>query len=525
MNEAYPRFSAVGKILLLLLAAILLTACDPTETVSVASPAPTEQPVPTDEPMLTMPPVETVTLFGQTYEADATALVLPCQSAEELSDALSRFPKLQSLTLSQLALTPDELLSIRTNYPDLDLVCDVDLNGQRVPQNSTVLDLSGVPDADPTVLLSVFPALRELQLGELSPLAAQSLLEQYGQLNVSYRFRGQTVSAKTEQFDLTGEKLPALDELNALFSTAPNLKRLTIDEPDEAARAVLCAFNPREKGVVLSGTLTLFDLPFEADAEIFDFGTRKLSDEEAMQLESVLPLFTNLKEIDLYESSLSQETMDTLFDAHPDLFFGWTFTIWDGFYTVRSDATAFSSKIGLPGSHRWLLTEDDFRNLRYCRNLMALDLGHCGIKNIEFLRNWPHMRILILADTCVTDLSVLAELSELEYIELFLTSPDSYEPLTHLPNLIDLNLGHTKKADGQYRDDDEIRLLLTITSLERLWINKTLTEEQAQILREGLPGVEFDFSSYGSTDKGWREHPRFFILRKIFNTRTYVPFS
>ena len=191
----------------------------------------------------------------------------------------------------------------------------------------------------------------------------------------------------------------------------------------------------------------------------------------------------------------------------------------------RSDITAFSSEIGRPGSHRWLLTEDDFRNLRYCRNLLSLDLGHCGIRNLEFLRNWPHLKILILADTPLTDLTVLAEMQEIEYLELFLTTPDSYEPLSHMTSLIDLNICHTRKEGRQFRDDEEIMLLTKLTNLERLWIAGCLTTEQVQMMREAMPNVTFDFYSTNSTDHGWRTHPRYFIMRQGFADRKYKPFQ
>ncbi len=468
--------------------------------------------------------IETVTVGGTQYDSNVASVALSLQSGQEVSDALPLFTDLTELTLSGTALSPDEIRAIRANHPALALHCDVALNGRTLSSDSEELDLSDVSFSDLSDVISLFPALKVLTLGEALPINVQELETAHEGLAVTYRFRNQTVSGDVTALDLSGGT-PSLEELNALFHTAPRLSELTLDDPTEAEIETLVAFNPREKGIVLHCALPLLDEAFPADAEIIDFGSRKVTDEETADIEAMLPLFTNLSEIDLYETRLAQETMDRLFDAHPDIFFGWTFGIWNDFYIVRSDATAFSSEIGLPGSHNGLLTEDDFRNLRYCKGLQALDLGHNGIKNLEFLRNWPHMKILILADTRVTDLSVLAELQELEYLELFLTTPDSYEPLTHLPNLLDLNLCHTKKEGKKYRDDDEILLLTQIKSLERLWISKTLTAEQAQMLRDGLPGVEFDFSSAGSTDKGWRKHPRYFIMREGFKTGTYIPFD
>ena len=488
----------------------------PMDTGTVELSLPLETPAPTPE---------TVEVGGQVFDLRETAVTLSLGSLAEAEDAVSQFPDLLSVTLLAPALTPDEYRAFTADFPDLAIDCGIQLGGQTVSVHADALDLSAADLPDWTDVLSLFPSLRVLTLGEASPSEVRDVLAADPGLSVSFLFHGQPVNAEITELDFNGTAVPTAAELDALYALAPQLASIRIDDPDESAQKELAAFDPRAKGVTLHCNLTLLDRTVAADAETVDFGDRILTDEEAYAVEAALPLFTNLREIDLYESRLSQETMDTLFDAHPDLFFGWTFGIWDDFFIVRSDATAFSSGTGQPGFHRWLLTEDDFKNLRFCKGLQALDLGHNAIKNLEFLRNWPHMKVLILADTCVTDLSVLAELTELEYLELFLTTPDSYEPLTHLPNLLDLNLCHTKKEGKQYRDNDEILLLTQIKSLERLWISKTLTAEQAQLLRDGLPGVEFDFSSPGSTDNGWRTHPRYFIMRKGFKTHTYIPFE
>ena len=469
--------------------------------------------------------VETVKLCGQTYDSNIASLTLTCSDLSQLSGALSRFTNLQALTVSEPALTPDELRNLLTDHPGLQVLCSVDLHGAVVSVDSTALDLSGFSGEEAADILSLFPACQTLTLGDCSPLTVRQLLDERPGLAVTYQFLGQTVSAQTTEFDLTGTDAWTAETLEALLDTAPQLHDVRIDCPSEAQQAALAACSPRERGVVLHGTLTLLDCTFDADAETIDFADRKITDEETQQLEAALPLFANLKEIDLFESTLGQETMDALFDAHPDLFFGWTFTMWNGFYTVRSDITAFTADIGLPGTHRWQLTEEDYRNLRYCRNMLALDFGHSGVEHLEFLRNWPHLKILILADTCVHDLTVLAELKELEYLELFLTTPDSYEPLSHLEHLIDLNLCHTRKPGKQFRDDEEVLTLTNIKSLERLWIAGSLTAEQAQMMREGLPGVQFDFYSTHSTDHGWRKHPRYFIMRNCFINRSYIPFD
>ncbi|MBQ4224266.1 MAG: leucine-rich repeat domain-containing protein, partial [Prevotella sp.] len=44
---------------------------------------------------------------------------------------------------------------------------------------------------------------------------------------------------------------------------------------------------------------------------------------------------------------------------------------------------------------------------RYCTKLKGLDLGHNAITDISFIENMPHLRVLILADNDLTDISPL----------------------------------------------------------------------------------------------------------------------
>ncbi len=530
----HPHLFFALKIAAFLLLFGLLSACNTPvddgepyytpsapETENVTPAAAVETAVPVETPAAALPPA--VEIGGQRFDPHAVSVTLSLGTAEEVSEALALFDRLETVTLTAPALTPDEYRELCDRFPGVVLNCDIRLGEQTAALDCTALDLSEYDDwAD---VLSLFPALKTLELGDVSPLAVQIVRSESEDLDVTFRFRGQAVSKETTELDLSNAPVPTAAELDAILSLAPQLETVRIADPDEAALKELIAFNPREKGVDVPCTVTVLGEAFDTGTEVMDFGSRIITDEETIEIERILPIMTRLNEIDLYEAKLSQETMDRLFDTHPDIFFGWTFGIWNDYFIVRSDATAFTSGTGMPGFHNGLLTEDDYRNLRYCKGLMALDLGHNGIKNLEFLRNWPHLRVLILADTRVTDLSVIAELKDLQYLELFLTTPVSYEPLTHLPNLLDLNLCHTKAEGKKYRSDEEIMLLTQIKSLERLWISKTLTADQAKMLREGLPGVEFDFSSNGSTDKGWRTHPRYFIMREGFKTRTFIPFD
>ena len=88
---------------------------------------------------------------------------------------------------------------------------------------------------------------------------------------------------------------------------------------------------------------------------------------------------------------------------------------------IRPGMTAFST---LKGRQEPRYTAEDVAGplQEYCPGLLALDLGHNDVSDLRFLKAWPKLRRLIIVDskTPITDISPLAELEDLEYVELFM---------------------------------------------------------------------------------------------------------
>jgi hypothetical protein len=85
-------------------------------------------------------------------------------------------------------------------------------------------------------------------------------------------------------------------------------------------------------------------------------------------------------------------------------------------------------------------------------------------------------------------------------------------PLANLPELLDVNLFITRVED--------VTPLLSCKKLERIWLGERVVArvgaEGIQQLVDAFPDAEFDLVSAGSTKLGWREHPRSFAMRQVF---------
>ena len=243
---------------------------------------------------------------------------------------------------------------------------------------------------------------------------------------------------------------------------------------------------------------------------------------ELSEIRKAIACLPRLERVTMYNFIYAKDKVENLMADYPGIRFDWSvhWYICEGRVTdLRTDATAFST---LKGRQNPRYTADQIMAyLRYTPDLLALDVGHNNVSDLSFLSNWPGLRRLICIDskTPVTDISVLAELPDLEYAELFMQGISDLTPLANHDKLLDLNLCHNNIED--------FSPLYTCTNLERLYIsnNPGLSEEAIAALREALPNCLIETEVWGSTDAGWREHPRYFVMYQSFQDNVYYPFE
>ena len=241
------------------------------------------------------------------------------------------------------------------------------------------------------------------------------------------------------------------------------------------------------------------------DTELVLSGIRMESVEE---VESSLKYFYDLQKVEMCECGIPSEEMDALWKRHPETQFVWMVQV--GECDLRTDITSFMPyQFGYDGYSK--LKDKHMGELKYCVDLICMDLGHMAISDYSFLEYMPNMQYLILADTEGDDFSVLANLKELKYLELFMTSFDQAEVLTGLTKLEDLNLGTSKI--------DNIEPLKQMIWLRHLWMPATLkvSGTEKQELVDALPDTVINYKGTGSTGNGWREIPNYYAMRDLLN--------
>ena len=260
----------------------------------------------------------------------------------------------------------------------------------------------------------------------------------------------------------------------------------------------------------------------EAEYVNLDRIKRKITD--LGKVEEFLKKFPNLKKVDMFNTVVTGAQVDELAEMFPGVEFGWTMRIKckDHDHDIRTDATAFST---LHNKNSPQHTSEDFHILKYCRNLLALDLGHNRITDVSFLNALPNLRVLIIAINQITDISPLANMHDLEYAEIFNNRIADLTPLSGLTKLKDLNISFNSVSDWTP--------LYSLTGLERLWIyrssvrgpgTRAMTDKVVADLQANLPNTYLD-STHFPTTGGWRDHPRYDVIHEMFTSGVYKPFE
>ena len=265
-------------------------------------------------------------------------------------------------------------------------------------------------------------------------------------------------------------------------------------------------------------TLTYGSFSADSEAEYLNIELNQII-EDYEGFYSFLSKFPNLKKVDMFSVKIYNKKVEELHERFPDIEFGMTMGF--GEHTLRTDDTAFST---LHEYDSVWHSSGVMSIVRYCKNMYALDLGHNSFQDLSFLYEMPQLRVLIVAIGDATDITPIGSLKHLEYLEIFHNQIHDISCLADLPYLMDLNIVNNRIED--------LTPLKSLKSLKRLWIFRysspymedPVDEEILADLQEALPDCYIDGHST-STAGGWREHPHYDVIYRIFHTRIYEPFA
>ena len=371
-------------------------------------------------------------------------------TVEELRASLSLLTGLERVELSAPELTAEEQIALKRVFPSVEFLWPVEVLGHRLLSDAAEISLAGRTDLSAESLR----VLRER--AELLP-------------------RLQTI-------DLTGCGLGDRD-LHALDEALPNTD---------------VVWTLRVYGREICSTDTLIDL---RGLQIKDKGA---------QLEAVLPWLSHAEKVDMCGCGLTDEEMDALNRRHDNVRFVWMVNVLTA--AIRTDSDFFipyrSSGVKQTGINA------GYKALKYCPDLIALDIGHSHTRDISYLDVMPHMKYLIMVECYPADMTPVGKLQELEWLEMFQCFTRDISPLVNCRALRDLNVCYVVCPR-----DNLFETLSQMTWLRRLWCSgTTMTKAQVAALREALPDTEI-WCKFGDESTGgtWRFDEAYYDMRDAFH--------
>lgn len=455
------------------------------------------------------------------FRSDSASLTLPNATAEDIG-LLEAFANLQSVDASGSSAY-DALLAFRKSHPDIEMHYTLTLGDTVINETAETLSVPQGTNAQQLINdLRAFDCIKEVDLRDSGwdDASMQAFADAYPQLKVRRLISVGSLAFDSDEqmLDLRSLSDRTPDQLIPILQGFSELKQIALpaswsDADIERIRAVFPQLS-------IIGPVTAFDKIFDGTAEEIDLSKIKLTDTN--EVEALLQSLPFLRKLVMCECGLTDEQMEQLCKAHPDIRFVWTVVI--GKRKLRTDAIAFStknpSKYTNPNSSDKYnesvkkavrLHEGDIEPLKYCTDLVALDLGHNYLtdNDLAVIAGLTKLRILILADNKITDISALTTLQELEYIELFMNRIPDLSPLCELPNLSDVNVCNTGVSD--------LSPLFRLPSVKRLWYAMNpFNREDAKQLKESLPDCQCNYTTRNETAEGWREDPRYQWMRAFF---------
>ena len=367
--------------------------------------------------------------------------------AESDAQLLHFLPELERITVlggGDLA----GLEAFRGTAHNLGLEFGISIGGQVIPDTAKVVNLPGLEEED-LPLLELLPYMQTLHIQDpnTAPASLMALRQVYPDVKITWEvnFAGQTFADTVKEVDLSMVEVTDLAEIEKGMAYLPEAEKLILG---------LCGIdNP-------------------------DWGASRSK---------------------LAQSKIENEDLSAYRDRVRDRYkVVWTVRLGPSI-ALRTDADNF-----MPNHYGVGRLFDDYAyNLRYCEDMVCLDVGHMTLTDISFVEFMPNLKYLILAWTEVQYIEPIRSCKNLVFLELDNSCIRDYSPLVDCTALEDLNIGKTFC---------DITPICEMTWLKNLYMifgdgGDAWTASQA------LPNTRVVASGNATVGSGWRKLQNYYDMR------------
>ena len=430
---------------------------------------------------------------GEKYPSFTSELTVEALTDEDV-EVLDYFPQLEVLQAQDCQDYP-QLMEVVRRKPNCQVNYHVQIDGRTYDQSAATVKVTKLTQEDVDAM-AYLPKLHTVNAQKCYDyVLLQQLQTDHPDWNVNFSMRigGQVVDLAAAALTVTNA---TAQELSGVIPAMKNLKTVDITNP-HATGEELRQLREDYPNVTIRWSIQVGDRIVPETAEEVDLtGLKLTSTEEAARYASCFP---NITKLNLTDCGLDNETL-AAFREEKRAEYKVVWTVYLGsICKARTDDTKFMPLTQGDGYFRdWNAVD-----LKYCEDMIAIDIGHSRVRNIDFVAYMPHLKYLILADTDVRDLTPISNCKELIWLELSWCAIESYEPLLGCTALEDVNLSRT------FADPEPVKKM---TWLKNLWCmergNGVVYEWTQALPNTHVVGIGTDAIGYG-----WRKLPNYYKMR------------
>ena len=449
-----------------------------------------------------------------TLSSDTTEITVDTLSSQDV-ERLAYFPKLVTVH-AESCRDYDNLALLHQKYPNLTIFSCVALDGIEYPADTESVELKTASPEN----LSMLPLLKKLHTVTVADseggqdFAALSAYCRDNDLELRFHIGGQLVDTNVQELTVEG----ITDADLALLDSLTELKTLTLVDPKanpdaltalmESRPDVAVSWEVRIGDKVLSSTETEVDL---SQTVVTDLAEVEAKLEYLPALEKVIfglcgkfgegldnPDWGNSR-AKVAASDIANEDMAAYRDRVRDKYkVVWTVRLGPSI-ALRTDKDNF-----MPNHFGVGQFFDDYTvNLKYCEDMVCLDLGHMTMHTIDFVSYMPNLKYLILAWSEVQYIEPIRSCKNLIWLELHNSCIRDYSPLVDCTALEDLNIGKTFC---------DITPITQMTWLKNLYMIFGSAGD-AWKCTQALPDTHVVANGDATVGGGWRRLPNYYDMR------------
>lgn len=448
---------------------------------------------------------------GGYYAENTKNLTITALTQEDVA-TLDYFEDLESVS-AEGCTDYAQIAALVKRRPEVAVSYTVDVGGESLSQAATQLSVSGITEKE-LELLQYLPELTDVVVeGNETPEQLTKLQALCGERGISFsvKIADKLYADTTQELTISGITDGDLELLRYL----PELSKLHLVNPEAAAENVV-QLREAYPNAAITWEQEVAGLSFPDDAVEIDISalwpetvttttaawgvqeTQPPVTVDLKGLKAAMAYFPDAQMLYLGLCGLDNEELAAFREeAREDYKVVWKVTLGKKL-TARTDDTSF-----MPVRENvYYFLDSEAYNLRYCEEMICIDIGHMAVSDVSFVAFMPHLKYLILAHTQVQDISALENCKELLFLELDWSPVRDFTPLLGCTALEDLNVGNT------FADMEPIKQM---TWLKHLWMNGR--SGSAYMMVEALPDVTIMYAGDATVAGGWRELQNYFDMR------------